>query len=441
MDWELTLSKSAFTELLARLTSDPGRVNLCPAGLGRLAERRLVLVHGLDVAGAAARKMEARLVVVGSTTGGDLQDRVLQVMRRPPVEAPAVYLGLGVHDARGHVAGETVSTGGIVPLESFRVVAETLPQATLGRSAHLVSPQPGDFPEMWSRTIGALQGETWEKLTGLRVVLFGCGRTGSLVSNALARTGVRDLTLVDPDRLELHNLGEMDGVTLKDTGRSKVESVAESLRLSQLIAGSVVRDLVEPAFSLSALVAAKEGDFLISCVDNAAARLTVAILGTLFLKPTLDIATGILGSQVSGLRMGADVRLLLPGQCLVCFGGIAGVGQGAAELSGVATAAMDWRNQRAGSLRSLNMVAVGSALRLMEDFLAGRVGESTWLSLDYSNGMPRFRQNAPVPLSQPCPVCALTAAGDAGLSQTQELLRLLTGREAGLVPVAAYRSA
>jgi hypothetical protein len=82
----------------------------------------------------------------------------------------------------------------------------------------------------------------------------------------------------------------------------------------------------------------------------------------------------------------------------------------------------DWRLQRLGSLRSLNMAAVGMGLRLVEDFLAGIIRESTWLSADYEDGVPRVVAPSVAPVAN-CPICALAGLGDAGLEEVPGLLR------------------
>ena len=51
-------------------------------------------------------------------------------------------------------------------------------------------------------------------------------------------------------------------------------------------------------------------------------------------------------------------------------GGIAGLGVRRDDTIG------DWQTERAGSLRSLNQIAVGFAMRMLEDFIAGRLGEA-----------------------------------------------------------------
>jgi hypothetical protein len=68
VNWELTLSKPAFVELLTRLESNANRISVCPTGLSKLPERTIVLAHSLDLSTPAARKQEARLVVTGAET-------------------------------------------------------------------------------------------------------------------------------------------------------------------------------------------------------------------------------------------------------------------------------------------------------------------------------------------------------------------------------------
>ncbi len=86
-----------------------------------------------------------------------------------------------------------------------------------------------DIPERWSRTVGALGLDVWHRLITLRYALIGVGRSGSSLALALARLGARHLTLIDPDTIEPHNLGEMEGVTEADIGKPKVEALAAHL--------------------------------------------------------------------------------------------------------------------------------------------------------------------------------------------------------------------
>ena len=75
-----------------------------------------------------------------------------------------------------------------------------------------------------------------------------------------------------------------------------------------------------------ALHAAQACDVLLTCVDHDGARLAAMAVATLFCKPLLDIATGVHGNN-GQRQMGADVRLVFPGQCLLCCCGLRDVAQ------------------------------------------------------------------------------------------------------------------
>jgi hypothetical protein len=341
-------------------------------------------------------------------------------------DASAV-LALGVGAAAGRVAAVVLGPGGAGPLRSLRIVMEGLPEIPLAAS-------PGIVPwslaateaerAVWSRSLGALGEREWRRLASLHAVQIGCGRNGSLMAAALARAGIRNLTLVDPDRLEAHNLGEMDLVRPQQIGDFKVYAVAEELERFVCGLGCdaglrlSVTPIAEPASSLRALEAARRADVLISCVDNETARLAVAILARLYLKPLLDVGTAVL-EESGQRRMGADVRLVMPDECLLCVGGLNDAG---AAIAGLPVAPGErivgsWREQRVGSLRSLNTVAVGLGMRLLEELAAGRRGTSAWVRVEFdTNGLPHLEVRDSARREQ-CPLCRYGGWGDGGLGQ------------------------
>jgi hypothetical protein len=380
----------------------------------------------VDPAGPFFHDPLARVVVVGAPTlrdfsaclSGDLAAHVNGGV-------PSVLLALGVGSAAGRVAGRCFSSSGVVEdLSVLKVIAEGLPHVDFSSSeaARLSDTEAS----IWSRTIGALGEGVWRYLTDLRSCLVGCGRSGSLMAASLRRFGVKHLTLIDPDYWEMHNLGESDVVTVSEIGTGKASSLASGL--IHLRNGADVSAIQKSVLSLPALIAAKESDVLICAADNPTAHLATAVLANLYLKPLLDIGTGVLAAQNEERRTGADIRLILPGRCLMCFGGIAGFEQARRNIFGQGIVhippASAWRSGRAGSLRSLNMIAVGHALRLLEELAVGRIRESTWLNLEFQAcGLPVLAVRAPAPLTG-CRMCQFTASGDPGLT---ELPKMLTG--------------
>src|SRR5439155_3501485 len=191
---------------------------------------------------------------------------------------------------------------------------------------------------IWSRTMEAMGGEAvWQRLVGLRLAVIGVGRTGSLVATTLARLGCQHLILIDPDRIEPHNLGEMDSARWTDVSRYKVEAVVEMLRA---YSSGTYTTFPVPVTANSARTACTQADVLICCVDNDAARLATAMVATCYHKILIDVGTGItLHAHVEhehrhdDRTMGADVRLVLPGNgCLLCWGSLANFDQAVDDL-------------------------------------------------------------------------------------------------------------
>jgi tRNA A37 threonylcarbamoyladenosine dehydratase len=83
---------------------------------------------------------------------------------------------------------------------------------------------------MWkqfSRTQLLLGESAMEILANARVAVFGVGGVGSYAVEALARSGVGALDLIDHDRVCLSNLNRQIHATSKTVGREKVEVAAE----------------------------------------------------------------------------------------------------------------------------------------------------------------------------------------------------------------------
>jgi hypothetical protein len=269
----------------------------------------------------------------------------------------------------------------------------------------------------WSRTIGALGGEeTWRRLIGLRVAVVGCGRAGSVIAGMLARLGIQHLVLIDPDIIELHNLGEMDIVTDDDLGDLKVEAVAERLRSHRTSIVPLPARVSDPA----ALSAVKDCDVIFCCADNDAARLMTAVVATLYHKVLIDIGTGIF-FEGAVRSMGADVRLILPAQgCLLCRGNLGNYSQAIEDICNPKAAAglyKDWRRQRAGSLRDLNQMATAVGVQMLQDLVCERIRESIWARVEFDDA-GRMRVDYPTVQgsgSQGCALCSKAGLGDEGL--------------------------
>ncbi|MGL4737617.1 MAG: tRNA threonylcarbamoyladenosine dehydratase, partial [Cellulosilyticaceae bacterium] len=75
----------------------------------------------------------------------------------------------------------------------------------------------------FTRTEMLVGSEGLEKLKNSKVAIFGVGGVGSYTAEALARTGVGNLVLIDHDDVSLSNLNRQLHATLETVDQPKVE--------------------------------------------------------------------------------------------------------------------------------------------------------------------------------------------------------------------------
>jgi molybdopterin-synthase adenylyltransferase len=160
-------------------------------------------------------------------------------------------------------------------------------------------------------------------LARIRVGVIGVGSVGALIAEALARIGIIDLTLMDFDGVEPHNLDRLLHATRDDaaTNRAKVEMLRSALPASSS-AGSLSLDtselsVVEPAgFEL-----ALDQDVLFCCVDRPWPRAALNLIAYSHLIPVVDggVAIDVSKGHLKGAEWRAHVAA--PGRkCLECLG-------------------------------------------------------------------------------------------------------------------------
>jgi len=83
--------------------------------------------------------------------------------------------------------------------------------------------------EQFSRTELLLGKPALERLSGCRVAVFGIGGVGGYVCEALARSGVGTLDLIDDDKVCLSNINRQIIATTKTVGKYKTEVMKERI--------------------------------------------------------------------------------------------------------------------------------------------------------------------------------------------------------------------
>ncbi len=81
----------------------------------------------------------------------------------------------------------------------------------------------------FDRTALLVGDEAMERIANVKVILFGVGGVGSWVAEALVRTGVRNITLVDSDRVAITNINRQMPATALTVGEIKTEAAKQRL--------------------------------------------------------------------------------------------------------------------------------------------------------------------------------------------------------------------
>ena len=136
--------------------------------------------------------------------------------------------------------------------------------------------------------------ETWgearqRRLEALRIGIIGLGSVGSVVAEGLARTGVREMVLIDDDIVEPHNLDRLLNASTKDIGRLKTDVAEESARRASTAAGIRIFNHRRKIQDTVAYDAARDCDILVSCVDSPLAR---DLLNRIALRDGIPVVDG-----------------------------------------------------------------------------------------------------------------------------------------------------
>lgn len=89
-----------------------------------------------------------------------------------------------------------------------------------------------NFDERFQRTKILLGEENFAKLNSATVAIFGIGGVGSFAAEALARSGVGHIVLIDKDNIDETNINRQIHALTSTVGKSKVEVMRE--RISEI---------------------------------------------------------------------------------------------------------------------------------------------------------------------------------------------------------------
>lgn len=165
-----------------------------------------------------------------------------------------------------------------------------------------------------------------DDLARARVGIIGLGSVGSLVAEALSRSGLRRLTYVDFDGLEERNLDRTHGATGADVvaGLLKVQVAARATSLSHTAPDLELEIVPLSVLTPDGLAAALDCDAVVCCVDRPWPRHLLNALAYGHLIPVVD---GGIYARVNadGSPLHVDWRIHTVGPergCMVCLGAL-----------------------------------------------------------------------------------------------------------------------
>lgn len=172
----------------------------------------------------------------------------------------------------------------------------------------------GDIAANDLRTAQAFGEKTVSLLNSLRVGVVGCSGTGSWIVEQLARLGVGELFLVDPDIVERKNLNRIVNSTL----RHAVDQTAKVHALKSAISTMGTRTQVTAfhanLFDVDVLRCLATCDVVFGCMDSVDGRDILNRLAAFYTIPYFDLGVRLDADGKGSVNIACgSVHFLLPG--------------------------------------------------------------------------------------------------------------------------------
>lgn len=194
----------------------------------------------------------------------------------------------------------------------------------VGIRKSIADTDPKAYPAYTRRTVLRRTLDCWglsaqARLARTHVCVVGAGSVGAMVLEALARTGIEQITIIDQDEVAPHNLDRLAYADRFSIGLRKVDVAAARIRRISTASKPVVRAIPLSIRHERAYRLAADADLIICCVDNAEARDVLNHLAYSNCLPLID--GGVDVDSPEGHLCSAKWRVHLVGpdmRCLRC---------------------------------------------------------------------------------------------------------------------------
>jgi hypothetical protein len=179
-----------------------------------------------------------------------------------------------------------------------------------------------------ARLISLLGFPSAIRLKDSTVGIIGCSGTGSPAAHVLARAGVGNFVLVDPQRFEDSNLERMHGSTWDHIGTEpppyKVELVAALI--NSINPNAKITTLAGNLLHENVLDELLRCDLLLGCTDTQHARARLSDIAQHYLLPSLDVGVLMEGDNGKVTSQVCDITVYSPDlPCAFCCQRIDGI--------------------------------------------------------------------------------------------------------------------
>jgi molybdopterin-synthase adenylyltransferase len=261
-------------------------------------------------------------VIVHSHPGADVarysksddfgEGRLLPVLAQLAPGATVASLLFATKEIRGRylVDGQFIPLDRVSVLGTrvavFSATSTTTPPATAGSN-------------QCDRQRRALGAKGLERLRSLRVAVVGAGGTGSAVLEQLARLGVRDIVVVDPDALELSNLPRVWGSFPQDAEQNLAKVDVSARHLGRISSDTTVVTIQDSVTRQSVLERLRDRDLVFGCTDNHWSRAVLNRFAHQHLVPLVDMGVRLDSRSGEVVAAAGQVTIAGPGYaCLRC---------------------------------------------------------------------------------------------------------------------------
>jgi molybdopterin/thiamine biosynthesis adenylyltransferase len=180
-----------------------------------------------------------------------------------------------------------------------------------GRQIEVIALEHGIIPVRYARNRMTYSSEEQIRLLRAHAAVVGQGGLGGILVETLARAGVGELTLIDADRFEDHNLNRQQFSSEAVLGQSKALCAAQ--RIALVNSSVVVHTHSERLQADNAGRLLGSADVAVDCLDNIATRFTVQEAARKLQRPFVSAAVGGLAGHITTILPGDEGLELIYG--------------------------------------------------------------------------------------------------------------------------------